>query len=77
MNSEEDLLARIVAATDIGLQDISDLVYENMLRRYGVCVEVTGRHIEPFFVRHPRITTTYTKQQKWESSTCDVEVFWL
>ena len=48
MDSEEDLLARVMAATDDGLQGIGDRAYENMVCRYRVCVEVAGRHIEPF-----------------------------
>ena len=48
MESEEDLLARVMAAADVGLAGVGDRVYQNMLRRYGVCVEVNGRHIEPF-----------------------------
>ena len=48
VDSEEDLLARVMAAADIGKKGIGDRVYENMVRRYRVCVEVAGRHIEPF-----------------------------
>ena len=33
VNSEEDLLARIIAAADVGLQYIGDRVYEIMVRR--------------------------------------------
>ena len=47
VDSEEDLLARIMAAADVGLQGIGDHVYQNMVRRYRVCVEVADRHIEP------------------------------
>ena len=45
---EEDLLAWVMAAADVALQGIGDCVYENMICRYRVCVEVTGHHIEPF-----------------------------
>ena len=48
VDSQEDLLARVMAATFVGLQDIGDRVYENMVRRYRVYVEVAGRHIEHF-----------------------------
>ena len=48
VDSEEDLLARGMTAADVGLQGIGDRVYRNMARRYVVCVEVAGRHIEPF-----------------------------
>ena len=48
VDSEEDLLARIMAAADVGLPDIGDHVYQNMLRRYRVCVEVADRHTELF-----------------------------
>ena len=47
-DSEEDLMAWIMAEADIGLQDIGDRVYENMVRRYRVYVEVAGCHIKPF-----------------------------
>ena len=48
VDSEEDLLARVIAAADVGLPRVGDRVYENMVRRYRVCVEVAGRHIVPF-----------------------------
>ena len=50
VDSEEDLLAPVMAAADVGLQGIGDRVYENIVRRlmYPVCVEVADRHIEPF-----------------------------
>ncbi|KAJ8883173.1 hypothetical protein PR048_015013 [Dryococelus australis] len=43
VESEEDLLARIMAAADLELPGTSDCV-----RRYCVYVYVAGRHIEPF-----------------------------
>ncbi|KAJ8884525.1 hypothetical protein PR048_016382 [Dryococelus australis] len=49
LESEEALLVWIIAATDIGLLGIGDRVYQNMVRRYRVRVDVAGRHIEPFF----------------------------
>ncbi|KAJ8885964.1 hypothetical protein PR048_012170 [Dryococelus australis] len=48
VESEEDLLARIMAAADLGLPGIGDRVYQKMVLRYRVCVDVTGRHIDPF-----------------------------
>ena len=43
------LLARVMAVVDVGSQRrTGDRMYENMVRRYRVCVEVAGRHIEPF-----------------------------
>ena len=48
MNSEKDLLAWVMYMVNIGPQVIGDHVYENMESRYNVCVEVVGRHIEPF-----------------------------
>ena len=39
---------RVMVAADVGPQGIGDRVYKNMVRRYRVCVEVGGRHIEPF-----------------------------
>ncbi|KAJ8866390.1 hypothetical protein PR048_032233 [Dryococelus australis] len=47
VESEEDLLARIMAAEELGLPGIGDRVYRNMVRRYHVCVDLAGRHIEP------------------------------
>ena len=49
VDSEEDLLARVLAAEGAGLQGIGDGVYQNVVRRYRVCVEVAGRHFEPLF----------------------------
>ena len=48
LESEEDLLARIMAASDDGVRSIGDHVYQNKVRSYTVCDEVAGRHIEPF-----------------------------
>ena len=48
VESEEDRLARVMAAVDVGLTAIGDHVYQNTVRRYRVCVEVAGRHIKPF-----------------------------
>ena len=35
-------------SADVALPGIGDRVYQNMVRRYCVCVEVAGCHIEPF-----------------------------
>ena len=35
-------------SADVALPGIRDRVYQNMVRRYRVCVEVAGRHNEPF-----------------------------
>ena len=48
MDSEEDLLARVMAAAYVALPGIDDQVNQNMVCRYRVCVDVTGRHIELF-----------------------------
>ena len=48
VNSEVDLLAKVIAAADVGLQGIDDRMYANMVCRYHVCVEVAGYHIKPF-----------------------------
>ncbi|KAJ8870558.1 hypothetical protein PR048_029581 [Dryococelus australis] len=48
VESEEDLLVMIMAATDLGLPGIGDSVYQNVVRRYHVCVDVAGHHLEPF-----------------------------
>ena len=45
---EEDLLALVMAAADVGLPGIGDRVYQNKICRYCVCVEIRGCHIEPF-----------------------------
>ena len=46
MDSEDELLARVMAAADVGLSGIGDRVYQNMVRRYRVCVEIAGHYIE-------------------------------
>ena len=71
VDSEEDLLARVMAAADVGLPSIGDRVYENMVRWYRVCGEVAGRQSRALLVSGP-IKITYSTQQKWESSTYDV-----
>ncbi|KAJ8876752.1 hypothetical protein PR048_021199 [Dryococelus australis] len=48
VESEEDLLAWIMAAEDLGLPGIGDRVYQNIVRRYRDCVDDAGRHIESF-----------------------------
>ncbi|KAJ8898072.1 hypothetical protein PR048_003432 [Dryococelus australis] len=48
VESEVDLLARIIAAADLGLPGIGDRVYQNMVHMYRVCVDVAGRYIESF-----------------------------
>ena len=68
-HEEKDLLARVMSVADIAPPGIGDRVYQNMVRRYRVCVEVAGRHIEPLLISGPRRKTMYSKQQKWESST--------
>ena len=44
VDSEEDLLAWVMAAVDVGLTEIGDRVYENMVRR----TLYAGLHTEPF-----------------------------
>ncbi|KAJ8886450.1 hypothetical protein PR048_012661 [Dryococelus australis] len=46
----EDLLARIMAAADIGLPGIGDCVCQNMVHRFRVCIGNAGRNLEPFFM---------------------------
>ena len=50
VESEEDQLARVMAAADIGTLRcwLSSVSEHGTSRRYRVCVEVAGRHIEPF-----------------------------
>ena len=48
VNSEEDLLAWVMAAADVEPQGIGHHVYKSMVGKYRVCVEVAGCHIEPF-----------------------------
>ena len=47
---EEDLLARVMAAADVGDPTIGNRVYQNVIRRYHTCVDFGGRHIESFFL---------------------------
>ena len=58
VESEKDLLARVKAAADVVLQGIGVRVYQNMVCRCCVCVEVAGRHIEVFFCKWTRRKTT-------------------
>ncbi|KAJ8866309.1 hypothetical protein PR048_032152 [Dryococelus australis] len=58
VESEEDLLAQIMAVADLGLPGICDCVYQNMVHRYRVCVDVAGRHIEPFFLDQSHVYLT-------------------
>ena len=46
--SEEVLLGLVIAPADVGLPGIDDREFLTMVRRYRVCVEVAGRHMEPF-----------------------------
>ena len=46
VESEEDQLVRVTAAADVGLPVIGYHAYQNIVRRYRVIVEVTGRHNE-------------------------------
>ena len=43
VESQNDLLAQVMAAAGVGLSGIGDHVYQNMICRYCVCVEVAGR----------------------------------
>ena len=47
--SEEDLLALVMAAAVVGEPRIGGRVYQKMVQRYRICVDVGGRHIGPFF----------------------------
>ena len=66
VETEEDLLVRVMAAADVGLPSISDRVYQNMVHKHRVCVEVAGRHVA-ILVSESRRKTTYIKHQKWKS----------
>ena len=48
VESEEELPAQVVAAADVGLQDIGDRVYHNMVCRYCLCWSGWLSHREPF-----------------------------
>ncbi|KAJ8866211.1 hypothetical protein PR048_032054 [Dryococelus australis] len=63
VESEEGLLARIMAAADLGRPRIGDRVYQNMVHRYRVCVR--------------RRWSSHRALLTWERSTCDVVVFCL
>ncbi|KAJ8879954.1 hypothetical protein PR048_020575 [Dryococelus australis] len=39
----------------LGLLGIGNRVYQSMVRRYCVCVDVAGRHIEPFLLENVRV----------------------
>ena len=46
--SEEDLLVWVTAVVDVGGPSIGNRVYQNIVWRYHICVDVGGCHIEPF-----------------------------
>ena len=46
VESEEELLVRVMPEADVDLPGIGDRVNQNTVRRYRVCVEVAGRHVE-------------------------------
>ena len=49
VESEEDLLAWVMAAADVVLPGIGDRVYQNMVQKYRVCVEVAVVTSNPSF----------------------------
>ncbi|KAJ8895721.1 hypothetical protein PR048_001058 [Dryococelus australis] len=67
VESEKELLAPIIAAADLGLPGIGGRVCQNIVRRYRVCVDVTGRHIKPFFTSKQYTSTTVLLQ--WQLGT--------
>ena len=48
VESEENMVARGMASTDVGLPSTDERVYKYMVRRNSKGVEFDGRHIEPF-----------------------------
>ena len=64
VESEEDLLARVMAAENVTLPGIGDRVYKNMVRRYRECAEVPGRHIDPLLEVGPEKQRTVSSR-KW------------
>ena len=49
VDTVEDLLSRVLGASQETQQTpgVMERVYQNMSRRYNVCNELGGRHIEP------------------------------
>ena len=72
VDSEEDLLVRVMAAVDVGLQGIGDRVYVGTVYVLKSLVVTSNSSC-----KWTRRTTTYNKQQKRDSSTCNIEVFSL
>ncbi|KAJ8881440.1 hypothetical protein PR048_017921 [Dryococelus australis] len=77
VESEEELLVRIIAVANLGRPGIGDFVYQNMVRRYRVCVRRPWSSHRALLVSGPRIKTTDSMLQTWARSTCDVVVFCL
>ena len=48
MESEEDPLALVTASADVGLPGIGDRVYQNMVLRFRVRLEIAGHQNESF-----------------------------
>ena len=69
---ETNLLVRIMPAVNVGLPSIGDRSI-----RWNVCSVYVLKSHRVLLVSGPRRKTMYSKQQKWESSTCDVVVFYL
>ena len=44
---EKDLLARVMAVQGVGGPRIGDHVYQNMVWRYRICVDIGDHHIDP------------------------------
>ena len=49
VEAEDDVVARVVVAAGqiADTPGVIELVYQNIIRRYNVCNDVAGRHIEP------------------------------
>ena len=48
MGSEDNLMMWVMSVAHFVLPGIGNHVYQNIVYRYCICVEVAGRHIEPF-----------------------------
>ena len=75
MESEEYLLARVMAAPNVELPGIGDRVYHNIARRYHVCVEAAGRYIEYMFLVGPD-TASFIEGRRTECGNVSITSCW-
>ena len=61
---EENLLARVMAVTDVGGSRIGDRMYQSTIWRYRICVNFGGSHIEPFLKERATCVVIFCVQRE-------------